>query len=140
MTGICGRRGFTRGLAVVAVLLLVVPLLPAGCGGGGGDEATAVVLLDTAVSVAADGGYATVFFQGTSGQRVKVTLTGPANTEPYGYLEPPGGTASYTPPNAGQSGTNEAEVTLAETGQFSLTVFDGANLGGTITVTVTVLS
>ncbi len=138
MIEIAGRRGFTPALVLVAVLFLAVPLLPAGCGGGGGDTAE-VVLLDTSVSVAADGGSATVYFQGASGQTIKITLTGPSETEPYGYLETPGGTGSYTPPNAGQSGTNEAEITLTETGQFSLTVFDGTNRGGTITVTVTVL-
>jgi len=125
-------------LAVMAVLMLVVAPGITGCSssddGGGG-----TVLLETEVSVAAGGGSATVFFQGASGQRVRIALSGPANTQPYGYLEPPGGTATYTPPNTGSSGTNEAEVDLTVTGQFSLTIFDGANVGGVISVKVTLL-
>jgi hypothetical protein len=124
--------------AIMAVLALFIAPAMTGCSSSD-DGGTATVLLETDVTVPAGGGSATVFFQGASGQRVRITLSGPASTQPYGYLEPPGGTASYTPPNSGSSGSNEAEVDLAVTGQFSLTIFDGANAGGVISVKVALL-
>lgn len=126
-------------LAALAVLLLVGGVGTIGCSSDD-DGTPGSVLLDTVVDVAANGGAATVFFQGVSGQTVRITLTGPATTEPYGFLEPPGGEATYTPPNSGKQGVNEADVKLAATGQFSLTVFDGTNRGGKVRVVVAVLS
>lgn len=127
--------------ATLTVLLLVGVLGLFGCSGDDETGGSAgAVLLDTTVAVAGNGGSATVFFQGVSGQTVRIALTGPATTEPYGFLEPPGGTATYTPPNSGRQGSNEADANLTVTGQFSLTIFDGTNRGGSVRVVVTVVS
>ncbi len=126
-------------LAALTVLLLAGGVGTIGCSSDD-DGTPGTSLLDTIVDVAADGGSVTVFFQGVSGQTVRITLTGPATTEPYGFLEPPGGEATYTPPNSGKQGLNEADVGLTVTGQFSLTIFDGTNRGGKVRVVVAVLN
>lgn len=126
--------------AALTVLLLIGAAGVVGCDSDDGGGSSGAVLLDATVTVAGDGGAATVSFQGVSGQTVRITLTGPATTEPYGFLEPPGGEATYTPPNSGKQGVNEADVKLTVTGQFSLTIFDGTNRGGKIRVVVAVLS
>lgn len=126
--------------ATFTVLLLVSFVVMAGCSSDDEGGSSGAVLLDTTVSVAGAGGSVTVFFQGVSGQTVRITLTGPATTQPYGFLEPPGGEATYTPSNSGSQGSNEANVNLTVTGQFSLTIYDGTNRGGNVRVLVTVVS
>ncbi len=125
---------------LLSFALLAGALVVCGCGGGDDDGAGGTSLLDTQVAVGAGGGSATVFFQGQAGQSVRITLSGPAGTAPYGFLEPPGGEATYTPPNNGNNGGNQADVNLTVTGQFSLTIFDGNNVGGVVNVQVTVIA
>ena len=131
-----GGNNLLRGSVFCAALILFFSFLPAGCSSGDDDSNVGVVILDTTVTVGANGGYGTVFFQASAGQTIRIALTGPSGTEPYGYLEPPSGNGTYTPPNSGQAGSNQADILLTESGQFSLTIFDGANRGGTITVVV----
>ena len=130
-------------LASLAVFLLVSVTGMIGCSSSddnSGGGVPGAVLLNENVAVAGGGGSATVFFQGEAGRTIRITLSGPSATAPYGFLEPPGGEATYTPPNNGRAGTNEADVNLTVTGQFSLTIFDGNNAGGTIRVQVRVLT
>lgn len=130
--------------ALVSVgMLLLASIVSAGCSAGG----TAVMslppgtLANQVVSIGPGGGWASIGFQGSSGQRVRITLTA-SNTalRPYEYLENPDGTGSYTPPmSTAHNGVNSVEVNLTQTGSYVLTVFDGSNLGGTVTVLVTVI-
>jgi hypothetical protein len=128
-------------LVAFAALVLATAAL-SGCSDsdGGDNDTPGTTLVDADVTVPAGGGASTVFFRGEAGKTIRITLTGPATTAPYGFLEPPGGDASYTPPNNGSSGTNEADVTLLVTGEFSLTIFDGNNNGGVVHVLVRTLT
>lgn len=124
---------------IAAVLMFGVP----GCGGGDNGTTTPTaggltLIYDASVSVASGGGAATIFFQGQSGKRVRITLTSAAAMLPYGFIEPPGGNADYTPPlETAAPGSNTAEITLTGTsGQVSFTVFDGNNVGGSVRVQI----
>jgi hypothetical protein len=96
------------------------------------------VLVDKTVSVGAKGGYGNVTFNASKGQKVRITLTAARKTmEPYGNLGNPDGTGGYFPPNGGsKDGVNTGEMTLSQTGQFTLTVFDGSNEGGNVHVVI----
>ena len=127
-----GQYGFSLAL----ILFSAISLIPGGCVG-----TTNLILLDQTVSVAGEGGGAAVFFSGSAGQTVRITLTGsPTSREPYGHLEPPGGNATSVPSNgASVNGVNTADVTLQQTGQYTFTVFDGSGQGGNVRVLVWVL-
>ena len=57
--------------------------------------------------------------------------------QPYGNLQYPDGTSQYSPPiNTAANGANKIETLLNQSGQFSLTVFDSSNQGGTVSVKV----
>ena len=121
------------GVALVAPLMLGPVCTP--------DAGQSKILMNQVVSVGGGGGFAQVQFNATSGQRIRITLTGtPSTMEPYGGLEIPGGTNASVPPNGtAVSGRNVAEVTLSQTGEYRLDVFDGTNAGGTVTVLIELL-
>jgi len=107
-----------------------------GTASSGGGSSTLIV--DSRVTVGGGGGAAYLSFQGQSGKLVRITLTSAASMAPYGFIEPPGGNATYTPPHQNASnGSNTAEVVLTGTsGQVSYTVFDGNNVGGAVQVQI----
>jgi hypothetical protein len=119
---------------VMLVAGVVLGLSSGGCIPPG-DQST---LVDRTVTVGAGGGFAGVKFNATSGQIIRITLTGsPATMEPYGDLLKPDDTNSAAPPNGSSSGgVNTIDVTLTQTGQYTLGVFDGANLGGSVHVVI----
>ena len=120
-------------------LCLVVVVGLFGCGGDG-DNSSATVLVDENVTVGSGGGSANVSFSGTSGQNIRITLTASSSMDPYGNLGYPDGTGVYTPQNEmSQNGVNSSDVTLNQTGTYTLTVFDGTNQGGAVHVRVEVL-
>jgi hypothetical protein len=129
-----------RSLSAVALAAIV-----AACGEDeAGSPGPLNLPVDTEVTVAADGGAATVMFRGTSGQTVRISLTAtplslPATLphQPYGSLATPGGGESYTPPSESASNRqNTADVALTETGTYTLTVFDGTNQGAKVRVRI----
>lgn len=134
----------TRTAALVSVsMLCLVSIVSAGCSAGGAAVMSLPpgTLANQVVFIGPGGGWASISFQGSSGQRVRITLTA-SNTavRPYEYLENPDGTGSYTPPmNTAHNGVNSAEVNLTQTGLYVLTIFDGSNLGGNVTVLVAVI-
>lgn len=127
-------------------LFLIAAVLMFGmadCSGDGTEattptESTLTLIYDANVTVAGGGGAATIFFQGQSGKLVRITLTSAASLQPYGFIEPPGGNATYTPPlETAKPGSNTGEITLTGTnGQVSYTVFDGNNVGGSVQVQI----
>jgi hypothetical protein len=132
--------GTTKSCLRVLGVALVAPLmLGQVCTPGGGQSSK--VLVNQVVSVAGGGGFAQVQFNATSGQRIRITLTGAPNTmEPYGNLEYPDGNNAELPPNgAAVNGKNVIDVTLNVTGGYNLDVFDGANAGGSVTVRIELL-
>jgi hypothetical protein len=99
----------------------------------------AKTLVDTTVYVPPGGGFVEVQFNGETGQATTFTLTGSSNMCPYGYLLFPDGNGKYVPelgdcPN----GVNEATDTLPQTGTYVFSVLDGTNMGGNVTVLITV--
>lgn len=99
------------------------------------------VLVSQTVTVGGGGGWAAVSFDASNGQRIRITLSSTdTRMEPYGFLEYPDGSSDYYPPcGAAQNGYNSIELLLNQTGRYTLTIFDGANLGGTVTVRVEVI-
>jgi hypothetical protein len=71
---------------------------------------------------------------------IKVTMSSPSSSvEPYGYLDMPGGDGRYVPSNeTAKPGSNVGELEARQAGQYQLTVFDGANHGGEVSVIVQV--
>lgn len=120
-------------------LFLLAVVMVAGLAGCDSDDdgSPTNLVYDGTVNVGGGGGAATLFFQGQSGKLVRITLTSAASMAPYGYIEPPGGNATYTPPNNASNGSNTGEVVLTGTsGQVSYTVFDGNNVGGSVHVQI----
>ncbi len=99
------------------------------------------VIADEEVMVGSAGGYGTVPFDAEAQQKVLILMLARATTmEPYGYLETPDGEGTYTPENGkAVNGWNSSEVTIPSGGHFTLTVFDGANEGGSVHVRVELL-
>jgi hypothetical protein len=95
-------------------------------------------LVQQAVTVAGGGGGANVTFSGNNGWSIRITLTASKRTTvPYGFLECQSGTGVYQPPQeTASNGQNSVVLTLTQTGTYTLTVFDGANQGGTVSVKV----
>jgi len=130
----------------VSVLMLGLTLMAAPLIMGNGCAPTTdsggALPVNRTVTVTAGGGGTLVSFNGTAGQTIRVTLTGtPATMEPYGYLESPDGTAEYTPANgAASGGVNSSTVALTRSGEYTLTVFDASNLGGSVAVRIEVVS
>lgn len=97
------------------------------------------VLVEKTVTVGSDGGSAEVTFAAAKGQKIAISLKASPSMEPYGFLEKAGaGDGKYKPAleNA-RAGKNEAEVTIARAGKYSLTIFDGSNAGGDVRVLIT---
>ncbi len=104
-------------------------------------EPASPVLLDRTATISGGGGSAEVAFKASSGQRIQILLSASnATVQPYASLQSPDGTSTYNPPiNTAANGTNQVEIPLNQTGQYTLTLFDGSNQGGTISVKVVVL-
>lgn len=93
--------------------------------------------LEKSVTVAVNGGGAEVAFEAHRGQKLRITMRAQSNAmEPYGSLESSSG-SNYRPPNeTAQNGRNTWEGTMTDDGRHVLTVFDGTNQGGTVTVSI----
>ncbi|MCX6556449.1 MAG: hypothetical protein NTW95_03310 [Candidatus Aminicenantes bacterium] len=101
------------------------------------DEDVITIHVDQMVNVPGGGGSVDVTFNGSSGVRIRITLSCSNNSmRPYGYLQAPNGSGDYTPPNNASNGQNSAETMLNQNGTYTLTVFDGANIGGQVHVVI----
>jgi len=100
----------------------------------------AKTLVDTTVNVPAGGGSVEVQFSGETGQAATFTLTGSSAMCPYGYLLFPDATGKYIPELVDDcnNGVNTATDTLSQTGTYVFSVLDGTNMGGNVTVFITV--
>ncbi len=96
------------------------------------------ILLDQTATIPAGGGSAEVSFKASNGQRIQILLSA-SNTsvQPYASLQYPDGSSVYNPPiNTAANGVNQVEIPLEQTGQYTLTLFDGSNQGGKVSVRV----
>jgi len=118
---------------------LVMSVLAIGFGCKNGNAGEAKVLLDKTVSVGAEGGSAEVSFKAVKRQKIKIELKAESsNMEPYGFLHKPDGKEEYRPAaETAKDAKNESEFTAARTGRYNLTVFDGSNAGGKVSVIIT---
>ncbi len=99
------------------------------------------VLLDRMFIIPGGGGSAEVAFKASNGQRIQILLSA-SNTavQPYASLQSPDGASVYNPPiNTAANGANQVEIPLNQTGQYTLTLFDGSNQGGSVSVKVIAL-
>ncbi len=104
-------------------------------------EPASPVLLDRTATIPGGGGSAEVAFKASSGQRIQILLSASnAAVQPYASLQYPDGTSIYNPSiNTAANGVNQVEIPLNQTGQYTLTLFDGSNQGGSVSVKVVVL-
>lgn len=98
---------------------------------------TVRAVLKATVTVGSGGGAAELSFNARRGQTVRISMRAvDAGLEPYGHLESASG-ANYRPANETvQNGSNAWQGALPDDGRYVLTVFDGANQGGKVAVTV----
>jgi hypothetical protein len=102
------------------------------------DDGNASTLpVDVMVTVPSSGGGVDVTFSGSSGTRIRITLScSNTNLRPYGYLQAPNGSGDYTPPNNASNGQNSAETVLNQNGTYTLTIYEGENIGGQVHVVI----
>lgn len=120
---------------------LFVSLTLVGFGSWGGGAATKGVdnvLLERTVVVAPEGGSAEVKFVAAKGDKIAISLRADKpSVQPYGYLEGSDGGGEYRPSQETSNNAKNESVFIAKKGgRYSLTVFDGANIGGAISVAV----
>ena len=131
--------GLSRLLMIFGLWAMVVAGL-CGCGDDNSDGTLALpaVLVQQTVTVPGGGKGANVTFSGRNGRRIRIMLTATKSTmTPYGFVECQPGTGTYQPPQeSAANGQNSAVMTLIQTGTYTLTVFDGANEGGAVSVKV----
>ncbi len=101
-------------------------------------EPSNLILLDQTAAIPGGGGSTEVSFKADSRQRIQILLSASnATVQPYASLQSPDGTSTYHPPiNTAANGMNQVEIPLNQTGQYTLTLFDGSNQGGTVSVKV----
>jgi DNA-binding protein YbaB len=106
---------------------------------GIGDAPLEPVLFDQSVMVPGGGGFTEISFIVSNEQRILIVLTASSPAmQPYGSLQYPDGTSLDNPPiNTTANGMNRVEIILNQSGQYSLTVFDGSNQGGMVSVKIT---
>ncbi len=99
------------------------------------------ILIDQMATIPGNGGNAEVSFNASGGQRIRILLSASSTSvQPYASLQYPDGTSMYNPPiNTAANGVNQVEIPLNQTGQYTLTLFDGSNQGGTVSVKVVTL-
>ena len=115
------------------------PAMPVSPGNNSnGSSPAGTVLVNQTVTVPGGGGNAEVSFTASNGGRIQIVLTASnAGMQPYGNLQYPDGTSRYSPPiDTAANGANQAEIPLNQSGQFTLTVFDGSNQGGSVFVKI----
>ncbi len=126
---------FVLALALITIACNVLSASPRA------QEPASPVLLDRTATISGGGGSAEVSFKASSGGRIQILLSA-SNTavQPYASLQYPDGTSVYNPPiNTAVNGVNQVEIPLNQTGQYTLTLFDGSNQGGTVSVKVVAL-
>ena len=135
MEKIIMRTKFGLGTLAVCLVLAAVTL---SCGLG---SSGAKILVEKETEVPGGGNTAEVVFNGEKGQRILITLEAASSpVEPYGYLTYPDGSGDYVPIiDTIKEGKNSAEITLNQSGAYTLAVMDGSNQGGAVKIKVEVL-
>lgn len=100
---------------------------------------TVKVFVQQSVFVGAGGGSANVIFRTAQAARIRITLNTIGTLVPYGYLEGPGYSDYFPPEATANGGVNVGEINLGQAGTFTLTVFEGYNIGGNFNVTIEVI-
>ncbi len=126
-------------IARIVLLALAISGMAIGLGCRKASAGEVKTLLDKTVSVGAEGGSAEVSFEALKGQKIKIELKAASSKmEPYGFLQRPGGKEEYRPTvETAKNAKNESEFTADKKGRYNLTLFDGSNLGGKVSVIIT---
>ncbi|MBP7934929.1 MAG: hypothetical protein KA354_09820 [Phycisphaerae bacterium] len=97
-----------------------------------------VLINNMTVNIARDGGSAELMFAGIAGEEIIITLTGRIDgMVPYAQLIAPNGGSSTVPDaSTAENGINSVQITLAQTGGYTLIIYDDAQVGGAVTVRV----
>jgi hypothetical protein len=119
-------------------LFLVLAAVTLSCGLSSSE---AKILVEKEAEVPGGGNTTEVVFNGEEDQRILITLEAKNSpVEPYGYLTYPDGSGDYVPKiDTIKEGKNSAEITLSQSGAYTLAVMDGSNQGGPVRIKVEVL-
>lgn len=106
--------------------------------GGQGPAPSQSVQIDQKVNVPGGGGSAEIAFDISNGQWVHIQLTADnPSTQPYGSLQHPDGISQDFPPlQTAANGANQGDILLTDNGHYTLTLFDGSNQGGSVSVKI----
>lgn len=97
-----------------------------------------VLINSKTMNIPHGGGSVELMFAGIAGQQILITLTGRIDgMVPYAQLiAPNGGSTTVPEARTSQNGVNSGQATLAQTGAYSLVVYDNARVGGGVTIRV----
>lgn len=114
------------------------PGQPGGQPGGQGPAPSDSIMIDQMVNVPGGGGSTEIGFDISSGQWVHIQLTaGNPGMQPYGSLQYPDGVSQDFPLlETTANGANEGDILLTDNGHYTLTLFDGSNQGGPVSVKI----
>ncbi len=106
--------------------------------GGQGPAPSQSVQIDQKVNIPGGGGSTEIAFDISSGQWVHIQLTaGNPGMQPYGSLQYPDGISQDLPSlETAANGTNQIDILLTDNGRYTLTLFDGSNQGGPVSVKI----
>ncbi len=106
--------------------------------GGQGPAPSQSVQIDQKVNIPGGGGSVEITFDISSGQWVHIQLTaGDPSMQPYGSMQyPDGASVDYPSLNTTANGMNQADILLTDNGRYTLTLFDGSNQGGPVSVKI----
>jgi hypothetical protein len=111
---------------------------PVGPVDGVGESPLEPTLADQMVMIPGGGGFAEITFTISNEQRIEIILEASnPGIQPYGSLQHPDGRTEDCPMITGvQNGRNDVEIPISQSGQYTLTIFDGSNQGGDVHVVV----
>ena len=94
--------------------------------------------IDNTVIIPGNGGSAEITFDISNGQWTHIVLSaGNPGIQPYGSMQYPDGLSVDCPPiTTTANGTNQADILLTDPGRYTLTLFDGSNQGGPVSVKI----
>lgn len=106
--------------------------------GGQGPASSAPIQIDKTVTIPGNGGSAEITFDISNGQWTHIVLSaGSPGMQPYGSMQYPDGISVDCPPiTTTANGTNQADILLTDPGRYTLTLFDGSNQGGPVSVKI----
>lgn len=103
-----------------------------------GPASSQPIQIERTVNIPGAGGSVEITFDISNGQWTHITLSGGnPGMQPYGSMQYPNGISVDCPPiTTTANGTNQTDILLTDPGRYTLTLFDGSNQGGPVSVKI----